>query len=182
MGWRPVRVWPCTRCASRKGASPLTSLPALAWACSRSPSAAAWRPTSATPWPWVRSTPWQPACSSPAQRATPARPTPRSLTPPRLAMLPLIYGSGRDNASKFCLSGTLDPATHWMKKLRAIRDGERIRRFAHRGEVVRVLRAALWVLRRETVSSLVHFSLAEGDTGAAGHSLTDSATWDRINF
>jgi hypothetical protein len=29
---------------------------------------------------------------------------------PRPAMLPLLYGSGRDNASKLCLSGTLDPA------------------------------------------------------------------------
>ncbi|KAJ1295255.1 hypothetical protein BS78_01G209500 [Paspalum vaginatum] len=28
----------------------------------------------------------------------------------RPAMLPLVYGSGRDNASKLCLSGTLDPA------------------------------------------------------------------------
>uniref|UniRef100_A0A0A9ED12 Subtilisin-like protease n=1 Tax=Arundo donax TaxID=35708 RepID=A0A0A9ED12_ARUDO len=30
---------------------------------------------------------------------------------PRPAMLPLVYGGGRDNASKLCLSGTLDPAT-----------------------------------------------------------------------
>ncbi|XP_062201577.1 subtilisin-like protease SBT1.8 [Phragmites australis] len=29
---------------------------------------------------------------------------------PRPAMLPLVYGGGRDNASKLCLSGTLDPA------------------------------------------------------------------------
>lgn len=29
---------------------------------------------------------------------------------PRPAMLPLLYGGGRDNASKLCLSGTLDPA------------------------------------------------------------------------
>ncbi|OEL19476.1 Subtilisin-like protease SBT1.8 [Dichanthelium oligosanthes] len=29
---------------------------------------------------------------------------------PRPAMLPLVYGSGRDNASKLCLTGTLDPA------------------------------------------------------------------------
>jgi hypothetical protein len=32
-------------------------------------------------------------------------------SPPRHAMLPLVYGNGRDNASKLCLSGTLDPAT-----------------------------------------------------------------------
>jgi hypothetical protein len=51
------------------------------------------------------------------------------------------------NTSKLFLSGTLDPATRWTKKkLRAIWDGERIRRFACRGEVVCVLRAALWVL------------------------------------
>uniref|UniRef100_J3N2D9 Subtilisin-like protease n=1 Tax=Oryza brachyantha TaxID=4533 RepID=J3N2D9_ORYBR len=29
---------------------------------------------------------------------------------PRPAMLPLVYGGGSDNASKLCLSGTLDPA------------------------------------------------------------------------
>ncbi|KAL6883337.1 hypothetical protein ACP4OV_010751 [Aristida adscensionis] len=29
---------------------------------------------------------------------------------PRPTMLPLVYGGGRDNASKLCLSGTLDPA------------------------------------------------------------------------
>jgi hypothetical protein len=48
-------------------------------------------------------------------------------SPPRKAMLPLIYGSDNANVSNLCLSGTLDPATRWMKKLlRAIRDGERI--------------------------------------------------------
>jgi hypothetical protein len=30
---------------------------------------------------------------------------------PRPAMLPLVYGNGLDNRSKFCVSGTLDPAT-----------------------------------------------------------------------
>nr|CAB3494819.1 unnamed protein product [Digitaria exilis] len=33
-----------------------------------------------------------------------------SSSSPRPAMLPLVYGGGRDNASKLCLSGTLDPA------------------------------------------------------------------------
>jgi hypothetical protein len=48
-------------------------------------------------------------------------------SPPRPAMLPLVYGSDNANMSNLCLSGTLDPATRWMKKLlRVIQDGERI--------------------------------------------------------
>jgi hypothetical protein len=62
-------------------------------------------------------------------------------------MLPLVYGSDNANVSNFCLSGTLDPATRWMKKLlRAIGDGERIQRFACRKEGVLVLCGALWAL------------------------------------
>jgi hypothetical protein len=68
-------------------------------------------------------------------------------SPPRPAMLPLVYGSDNANVSNLCLSGTLDPATRWTKKLlQAIWDGERIRRFACPREVVLVLRGALWAL------------------------------------
>jgi hypothetical protein len=125
------------RCASPPTSSPASTPPwSMVWACSHSPSAVARHPTSATPWSWAHSVPRRPTCSSPAQRATPARPTSRSPTPPRPTMLPLIYGSGRDNTSKLCLSGILDPVTRWIKKkLRAIRDGERIQRFARREEV-----------------------------------------------
>jgi hypothetical protein len=68
-------------------------------------------------------------------------------SPPRPAMLPLVYASDNANVSNLSLSGTLDPTTRWMKKLlRAIRDGERIRRFASPKEGVLVLCGALWAL------------------------------------